>query len=207
MNLYETLGVKRNAMPSQIKAAFRKRSKDLHPDKGGSDEAFAELSSAYMVLRDKERRKKYDETGETDKVGVDSDLKRMSSALLSLFDAAIREGIGERKDLDVIKLMRKFVKDVMGKKEKEAEEMAAALCSARAMAKRIFPKDKKRNLLGSIMETRERVLESSQAALRHEIRLLKMVLEELENYDCLVEVARTVTMYFTGEISSGTTTA
>ncbi len=204
MSLYETLGVKRNATLAQIKAAFRKRSKDLHPDKGGSNEAFAELSSAYMVLRDKERRKKYDETGETDKVGVDNDLKRMSSALLSLFDAAVKEGLGEQFDIDIIELMRKFVKDVMSKKEKEEKEMAAALHSVRAMAKRIFPKDKKRNLLGSIMETRERVLESSQAVLRQEIRLMKMVLEELENYDCLVEVARTVTMYFTGEISTST---
>ena len=204
MNLYEVLDVKRNADSVEIKAAFRARAKELHPDSGGSDEAFAKLNEAYMVLRDKTRRKQYDETGEVDKDGVSSDLKKLAAALMSLFECAIQEDLHNRKDLDVIKLMQGFVKEAMKKKEEDIIKIEIELFATKSLARRISSKDK-RNLFGSIIDRKKDVLENSFVRLTQELRLMKMVAEELENYTCLVEVARTVQMYFTGEIVSSTT--
>ena len=60
---YATLGVPRDATESEIKSAFRAKAKKAHPDTGGSPEKFAEISRAVAVLRDPERRKRFDETG------------------------------------------------------------------------------------------------------------------------------------------------
>ncbi|RHZ24397.1 hypothetical protein DYB37_002477 [Aphanomyces astaci] len=67
-DLYEVLGIKRDASVPEIKKAFRKLSLKLHPDKNPGDEdaakKFSEVASAYEVLSDETKRKKYDTYGE-----------------------------------------------------------------------------------------------------------------------------------------------
>lgn len=67
-NFYNILGVSRNANINQIKKAYRKLAKELHPDKNADDpnaaSKFADLSAAYEVLSNKEKREKYDKCGE-----------------------------------------------------------------------------------------------------------------------------------------------
>lgn len=64
---YETLGVAREADPSEIKKAFRRLARELHPDVNGHDpdaEAkFKQAAEAYEVLSDPERRATYDRFG------------------------------------------------------------------------------------------------------------------------------------------------
>lgn len=60
---YEILGVRRTASAEEIRAAFRQRAKQYHPDRGGSaeDEArFRHLREAFETLRDPQRRLRYD---------------------------------------------------------------------------------------------------------------------------------------------------
>ena len=61
---YELLGVAKNATTDEIKKAFRKKAIKEHPDKGGDLEKFKELSVAYEVLGDPEKRQLYDKFGE-----------------------------------------------------------------------------------------------------------------------------------------------
>ena len=63
MSLYEKLGVSKEASKDDIKKAFRKLSLEHHPDKGGDEEKFKEISNAYDVLSDDDKRKNYDMTG------------------------------------------------------------------------------------------------------------------------------------------------
>jgi DnaJ family protein B protein 4 len=63
-DFYKVLGVGRNASESEIKKAYRKLALKLHPDKGGDPEKFAEVSNAYEVLHDKDKKTIYDQYGE-----------------------------------------------------------------------------------------------------------------------------------------------
>ena len=63
---YQVLGVSKSASEQEIKSAFRKQAIQWHPDKNKSPEAaakFKEVSKAYEVLSDKQKRATYDQVG------------------------------------------------------------------------------------------------------------------------------------------------
>ena len=63
---YEVLGVSRQASPDEIKRSYRKLARSAHPDVNTAPDAaeqFAELSAAYEVLSDPEKRQAYDRFG------------------------------------------------------------------------------------------------------------------------------------------------
>ncbi len=61
---YEVLGVGKSASDDEIKKAFRKLAVKHHPDKEGGDEKkFKEVNEAYEVLKDKQKRQRYDQFG------------------------------------------------------------------------------------------------------------------------------------------------
>ncbi len=66
---YEVLGVERGASDAQIKKAFRRLAQQWHPDVNQDEAAaqrFKEISEAYQVLSDPERRQRYDMFGSVD---------------------------------------------------------------------------------------------------------------------------------------------
>jgi len=67
---YEALGVGKDASADEIKKAFRRAAVEHHPDRGGDEAKFKEINEAYEVLKDGEKRKRYDQFGHA---GVGSD--------------------------------------------------------------------------------------------------------------------------------------
>jgi len=63
---YKTLGIEKNATPDEIKKAYRKLARKYHPDTNkdkNAEDMFKDISEAYEVLSDAEKKKKYDNLG------------------------------------------------------------------------------------------------------------------------------------------------
>jgi len=82
-NLYDILGVARDAEFDEIRKSYRKLARQNHPDLNPGDtaaeERFKEISRAWEVLQDEERRKNYDEFGEVSlEAGFDAEKARQA---------------------------------------------------------------------------------------------------------------------------------
>jgi DnaJ-class molecular chaperone len=83
-DLYTTLGIEKTADAAEVKRAYRKLTQQFHPDKNPGDkkaeDRFKEVSSAYEVLSDPDKRKNYDEFGDISLTqGFDADRARAYS--------------------------------------------------------------------------------------------------------------------------------
>src|SRR5437867_6198510 len=66
-DLYEILGVDRHASGDEIKKAYRRLARELHPDVSPdptTEERFKEVTAAYEILRDPAKRQQYDRYGD-----------------------------------------------------------------------------------------------------------------------------------------------
>eukprot|EP00929_Paragymnodinium_shiwhaense_P001657 TRINITY_DN101897_c0_g1_i1.p1 TRINITY_DN101897_c0_g1~~TRINITY_DN101897_c0_g1_i1.p1 ORF type:complete len:507 (+),score=124.76 TRINITY_DN101897_c0_g1_i1:46-1521(+) len=61
---YDLLGISREASETEIKSAYKKQAMKHHPDKGGDETKFKEISKAYEVLSDAQKKQLYDMYGE-----------------------------------------------------------------------------------------------------------------------------------------------
>ena len=72
MDLYQRLGIKRGASDEEVKKAYRSLAKQLHPDRNTDNpkaaERFSQVTAAYDLLSDKDKRARYDR-GEIDEDG------------------------------------------------------------------------------------------------------------------------------------------
>lgn len=64
-NYYDILGVDKKATKEDVKKAFRKLAQKHHPDKGGDEAKFKEITEAYATLADEKKRREYDSYGQS----------------------------------------------------------------------------------------------------------------------------------------------
>lgn len=64
-NYYDILGIDKKATKDDVKKAFRKLAQKHHPDKGGDEATFKEITEAYSTLSDEKKRREYDSYGQT----------------------------------------------------------------------------------------------------------------------------------------------
>ena len=60
---YQILGINKNASQEEIKKAYRRLAHKYHPDKGGDEQKFKDITEAYQVLSDSNKRGQYDKFG------------------------------------------------------------------------------------------------------------------------------------------------
>lgn len=105
INLYDVLGIKEDATDEEIKAAYKKRAKEAHPDKGGSDEEMTQVTFAYEVLSDKSRRARYDINGDT--TPTKSFDEKMSAFISEVFMSIVdKYDYNTIENINVIKMLK-----------------------------------------------------------------------------------------------------
>jgi molecular chaperone DnaJ len=135
---YEVLGVDRDASDSEIKSAFRRIARQLHPDVNDHDpdaeEKFKEAAEAYEVLSDRERRSTYDRFGPDGLRSSGFDPRSASfGSFEDLFSAFFGQGFGSRgpaPGADVAVRERIGFDEVLEGVDREVEFEAVATCEA-----------------------------------------------------------------------------
>jgi len=100
---YEVLGVNRNASPEEIRKAYRKLAVQHHPDKGGDQEKFKQISAAYEILSDEDKRNNFDQFGSAEGPqmgggGWGGGMPDMSEMMRNIFGGG--NGQPQRRDKD-----------------------------------------------------------------------------------------------------------
>lgn len=149
-DLYDVLGVGRDAAVDAIRKAYRSAAKKAHPDTGGSEEKFAALTQAHDCLTDPERRKRYDETGEISGAGPDTaEAKAMNVAFGKLSEVltAIEQRGGAFDEFDVLgDAVKKLRADLAGIDQK-THAMKQTARKLRKLAEKFEAKEGKANRL------------------------------------------------------------
>lgn len=152
-DLYALLGVARDADAAAIRRAYRQAAKSAHPDGGGTREDFAALKFAYECLVSPERRRHYDETGDSGREEVDNldafALQHAMNAIGNLIEFYdVQPYVAQVEQVDLYaeaakELGRKaveFKKQVANmRKQAEKQRALAARSRARDGADRIAP--------------------------------------------------------------------
>lgn len=128
-NYYDVLGLDKKATKEDVKKAFRKLAQKHHPDKGGDEAAFKEITEAYATLSDDRRRREYDSYGQTFQGGgaqgfsgfqgggVEFDISDLFGEFGDLFGGARAGGRRVRRGRDIsIDVEVTFKESIMGAK-------------------------------------------------------------------------------------------
>lgn len=181
-NLYKELGVKSDATLKDIKMAYRKKAKEVHPDtKNGDEEKFNRLNQAYKILSNEEQRKYYDEHGTI------KDLEESNKAyeiVASLFTNLL----GKEVPLHVnyIQLMEKTLKNSIAELIAEEEIIKNNIKRYIKMMKKIKRKNVKDTnifilVLSNRKEAENKRLSKIESAKNDTIEALK-ILKDYEFY-------------------------
>ena len=178
-NLYDILGVSKNATFEEIKAKYKSLAQQHHPDKGGDPELFKEIKNAYEVLSDPVNRKKYDTTGhyESGTSLRDQALEQLSRLFFNLLPNI-------NPDLDDLILIMKNE----SRREKLNINNNINMCNGYIFRlKKIIKKIKKKNdqgenLLKMFAENQLKNHENELENFIRQIQIVDMVIEMLEDY-------------------------
>jgi len=187
--LYDILGVDENATDEEIKKAYKKKAVENHPDKeGGSNDKMVAVTTAYMVLKDKNRRDHYNKTGQTDLHGFD---KRFGELIQQIFIKIIEEVDVERYDL--IDLFKQNLENMQSNGKEEKKKLEKQLTKYNKALKRLQPKKDttSANLFGEIIKRNIMRLEDTIGTYENDIKFLDEALEVVTHCDYKFEVPET----------------
>jgi molecular chaperone DnaJ len=143
---YEILGVERNADAEEVKQAYRRLAKQYHPDRNvGDAEAelrFKEAAEAYEILRDPEKRQRYDRYGHAGLEGLNVPHFNDTQSVVDLFGDLFGDFFGQRRrpgpqrgrdhkveiDLDLVEAARGVKKAVTISREELCGECSGSGC-------------------------------------------------------------------------------
>lgn len=183
-DLYDELGVPRDSSDETIKKAYRRRSRKVHPDKGGSDEEMAKVNHAYSVLSDPIKRLHYDRTGQSNAFAQQPEQDRVRDLLMQLFDMTIN-ALSATESVSILSVMRKGASGMRDGHKQTKENITYNLNKRKKLLGRLKRKKGKDKLnpFEALLKKQIKNLEDQLGVTEDKIHLLDEVVKELNNYE------------------------
>lgn len=182
---YRELDVDPAASPEEVRAAYRRRAKDTHPDAGGSAKAFEKTRRALSVLSDPKRRAKYDATGEIDEETPHNPFSAPVAIILDFISRAIGQYMagqgGDPESVDLVAMMKQEFLRQVTQQRSEISKLESGIAKMRKVAKR-FRKLRGDGMLTRAIETQAKVAETQRRGMEQRIRDLEMAVKMLDDW-------------------------
>lgn len=191
MSLYDDLGIPPGASDAEIKAAHRRAAKRHHPDAGGKREDFERVQRAALILRDPDKRERYDRDGTVDDdATVDRELQGAVSLMNEVFEAALATSPSLERT-DIIGTAKSMLAESVRHSEAQQASARAEMRKFEKAAKRLRHKGKGPNMLGLIIADRIEGCRARIKGLDLGIAAHKRASVMLDEYDWTVDAAPT----------------
>jgi curved DNA-binding protein CbpA len=188
-DLYQILGIRRAAAQDEIQRAYRRKAKTLHPDGGGSVKAFGELSTAYTVLSDPNRRERYDQTGEIDPPRADT----LDASAIEVIAQKLGLIIHAEQDvtaLDIGALIEGAIREDMAQRRANIASHERAIERTTRLRARVKRKaNGKDNMLAKVLDWHEASAKDQIKKNEAAVASLERALEILKDYSFAEELA------------------
>lgn len=126
---YKILELDKNATPDEIKKSYRKLALKFHPDKGGDEDKFKEISEAYSVLSDPDKKSKYDRFGTIDDNGGGFNMDDIFSSFGDIFGFGGRSQRSQRKGNDLRVKVSVELEDILNGCKKKIKYSRSNKCN------------------------------------------------------------------------------
>jgi curved DNA-binding protein CbpA len=188
-DLYQILGIKRAAARDEIHRAYRRKAKSLHPDGGGSVEAFGELSTAFTVLSDPDRRERYDTTGEIVVVRPNN-LDASAIEIIAQKLGLVLHAEHDMTSMDIAALLEQAIRQDIAEREAQMSGLRRAMERAKTLRERVRRKSEGRdNMLARVLDWHESSAKTHIKKNEEAIRSMDRALEMLEDYSFADDIA------------------
>jgi len=184
-NPYETLEINKNASPEEIKEAYRNKAMNSHPDHGGSHEDICGVTEAYGILSDPVKRKRYDETGQSNNLPEEERVKEKASGLLiNSFMRTVQENISSPDLLhtDIIKLITENLENKLLEINNKIKSLGDKKVILEEVKKRLEHRGGDPDFLVSAMEGELMGINKAVDQLDFETKVRKRAIEMYEAY-------------------------
>ena len=182
-DLYEIFGIPRDCDQDLIRRAYQSLACFKHPDKPtGSTKEFQELKEAYTILRDPDKRARYDRGESTDdKTPIE---QTATARLGALFQQAI---ITADDHKDLIDAIRTSVANKSMELQNNIDQINESISKFKHVLDRVEYKGDKNNIFAGQIELSISGMEHQISVFSDEIKIFKVVLVMLNDYECEVK--------------------
>ena len=125
-NLYEELGLKKNATKSEIKSSYRSLVKQHHPDAGGEKERFLAIQNAWETLNDPIKKEQYDKNFFSSSASFDSLNENWEDKFNSKkYNSSIKDKEVETWIKEIYSPINRLISQIIKPLNKEIKELSA----------------------------------------------------------------------------------
>jgi curved DNA-binding protein CbpA len=178
MNLYDELELPTHCTTDEIKQKYRTLAQTHHPDKGGDEEKFKRIKTAYEILSDPTRRAEYDLTGKYDQdVPIKSEAYSRLSNMVSHYTQQINPEID-----DLILKMKVDIYQAQETNRKEIDLCLRAIEKFKIVSRKLKLKHEGENILKTFVDALQKQKEDNLIFLKRTTLIFDLMLNILEEY-------------------------